>query len=337
MNRTDGNPGNGDDRKAIGRRFLRRGSRLKPVWLVGLVALAAAWVTLPILRRFESRPTVILYASQDQVYAEPILKAFERGTGIRVRSVFDSEAAKTVALANRLLAERRHPQCDVLWGNEEFRTRQLAAAGVFREANGWTTFGYRSRRLVLAANASNLPPVRSLLDLTNAAFRGRVALAYPMFGTTATHFLALRQHWGKSNWLDWCRAFAANKPFLVDGNSAAARFVARGEVVVALTDSDDIAAEVREGARILALPMTAETLLLPNTVAVIRGCPHPQAAQRLFDYLCQPEVIAQLVAVRALEGSSMADVTTLTLQPDWNALLLDLEPATAAMKRIFRR
>jgi hypothetical protein len=31
----------------------------------------------------------------------------------------------------------------VFWGNEEMRTRQLAAQGVFRETNGWAAFGHR--------------------------------------------------------------------------------------------------------------------------------------------------------------------------------------------------
>ena len=80
---------------------------------------------------------VIAYCAQDQAYAEPIFRDFEKETGIKVRPVYDSEAVKTVALASRLLAERNHPQCDVFWGNEEMRTRQLAARGVFRETNGW--------------------------------------------------------------------------------------------------------------------------------------------------------------------------------------------------------
>ena len=77
---------------------------------------------------------VILYCAQDQVYAEPILREFEKENGdrIRVLTVYDSEAVKTVGLANRLLAERSHPQCDVFWGNEEMRTRQLAAQEIGR-------------------------------------------------------------------------------------------------------------------------------------------------------------------------------------------------------------
>jgi iron(III) transport system substrate-binding protein len=307
-------------------------------WLPPVLVALAIGLLLPTMYRTfgAGETTVIVYAAQDQVYAEPILKAFEKETGIHVRAVYDSEAVKTVGLANRLLAERRRPQCDVFWGNEELRTRQLAAANMFHETNGWAAFGYRSRRLVMASNRS-LPAPRSLLDLTNEAYRGHVALPYPLFGSTATHLLALRQHWGDSNWLSWCRTLAANQPFLVDGNSMVVKFVARGEAALGLTDSDDVAAGIREGASLQALPITQETLLLPNTVAVVRRCPHPEPARRLFEFLQSREVIQQLVAAKALEGASLAEVKTPTLQPDWDALLSDLDPATEAMKRVFRR
>jgi iron(III) transport system substrate-binding protein len=305
---------------------------------IGAITLLTGLLLL-LLMKLKSAPPqqVIVYAAQDQVYAEPILMDFERGTGIRVRAVYDSEAVKTVGLANRLLAERAHPQCDVFWGNEELRTRQLAAQGVFRETNGWAAFGYRSRRLVINTNRLPLAAApRSLRELTNASWRGQIALAYPLFGTTATHFLALRQHWGGSNWLVWCRALAANKPFLVEGNSGVVNLVGRGEAAIGLTDSDDIAAGQRERLPVAAAPLAPESLLIPNTVAVVHGAPHPDAAQRLFDYLQRREVVQRLVAANALEGES-AGATTATLQPDWNGLLGDLDSATAALKEIFVR
>ncbi len=98
---------------------------------------------------------MIIYTSQDEVFAEPILREFEKQTGIEARPVYDSEAVKTVGLVNRLLTEREHPQCDVFWNNEEFRTRQLAARGVFRETNGWTRLGYRTRRIVINTNLAD--------------------------------------------------------------------------------------------------------------------------------------------------------------------------------------
>jgi iron(III) transport system substrate-binding protein len=213
-----------------------------------------------------------MYTSQDQVYAEPILKQFEQQSSCKVRAVYDSEAVKTVGLVNRLMAEKDHPQCDIFWNNEELRTRQLAEQGLLEK---WVAIGYRSRRIAVNTNKVSLTTApRSFTELTNETWRGKIALAYPLFGTTATHFLALRQAWGDERWQTWCRALAANKPFLVDGNSVAAQLVAKGEAWIGLTDSDDIAAEQRESAPIVALPLTPESLLIPNTVAIVHGTPH---------------------------------------------------------------
>jgi iron(III) transport system substrate-binding protein len=164
-----------------------------------------------------------------------------------------------------------------------------------------------------------------------------VALANPQFGTTGTHFLALRQHWGEAAWENWCRALAANKPLVVDGNSVVVKFVAQGEAWVGLTDSDDIADGQREGLPVAALPLTEEMLLIPNTVGVVRNSPHSEAGERLFEYLQQRRVVERLVNAKALEGVSMSEVTTPTLKVDWDGLLRDLEPAMAKLNEIFLR
>jgi iron(III) transport system substrate-binding protein len=198
--------------------------------------------------------------------------------------------------------------------------------------------GYRSRRIVINTNHIALTSApRDLVELTNQAWKGKVALAFPLFGTTATHFLALRQYWGDEKWSTWCRALQANKPFLVDGNSVVVKQVARGEAWIGLTDSDDIAAEQQEGAPVTALPITAASLLIPNTIAVVRGAPHIEQAQHLFDYLQGREVVERLITAKALEGASVSDIKVPTLHPDWTALLRDLDASTAAMEKIFFR
>jgi len=309
-------------------------------WVVYAIVAMVVAALLPLLScaRAKSRDQVIAYCAQDQEYAEPILREFNKQTGIEARAVYDNEAVKTVGLANRLLAERGHPQCDVFWGNEEMRTRQLAAGHVFRETNGWAAVGYRSRRIVINTNRLSLAAApHSLPELTNETWRGNVALAYPQFGTTATHLQALRQHWGDERWQAWCRAMAANKPLLVDGNSVVVKMVGRGEAWIGLTDSDDVAAGQAEGLPIAPLPMNEETLLIPNTVAVVREAPHPQAAQRLFEYLQQRELVQQLVAAHALEGFSASAVSTPTLKVEWDALLRDLDRTTARLNKFFLR
>jgi len=283
-------------------------------------------------------PHVIAYCAQDQTYAEPVFLQFEHETGIKVRAVYDNEAVKTVGLANRLIAERTHPVCDVFWGNEEMRTRQLATKGVFRETNGWAAFGYRSRRIVV--NTHHLPTVSSglsLQELTNVQWRGKIALVYPHSATTATQFHVLRQFWGDARWRDWCRALADNKPLLVDGNSEVVKAVARSDAWVGLTDSDDIADGQREGLPVSALPISEQTLLIPNTLAVIRGCPNPAEAQRLFLYLQTTAVLDALIRANALEGGRIDMVTPRTLRPEWSRILPEVVPTTAELNQIFLR
>lgn len=298
------------------------------------------WFALSFSSLFKhSTSSVVVYASQDEVFAEPIFKDFEKQTGIKVLPVYDSEAVKTVGLANRLLAEASHPQCDVFWNNEELRTRELAARKVFRETNGWALLGYRSRRIVVNTNLLLLAKApHSFSEATNEMWRGKVALAYPLFGTTATHFLALRQSWGDARWQAWCRALAANKPLLVDGNSVAAKLVATGEAWFGFADSDDIASEIHDGRPVVELPMCDETLIVHNTAGVVRGAPHPAEAQRLFDYLQTREVQEQLVQGQALESAQSAETNSDPhLKVDWDALLHETDSGTEELKTIFLR
>ncbi|HEX3800127.1 MAG TPA: substrate-binding domain-containing protein [Verrucomicrobiae bacterium] len=281
----------------------------------------------------------MVYSSQDEEFADTIFKNFEKQTGIQVKAVYDSEAMKTVGLVNRLLAENDHPQCDVFWNNEELRTRLLATKNIFRETNGWALLGYRSRRLVINANAvpQSLGPL-NFSDATNVAWRGKVALAYPLFGTTATHFLALRQYWGDAKWQAWCRALVVNKAMLVDGNSVVARQVGGGEALIGFTDSDDAAAEQHEGLPLAVMPLGSESLLIHNSAGVIRGAPHPEAAQQLFAYLQSPEVEQLLVEKKALESATPGEPETNPgLKVDWDALLRDLDAGTKEMETIFLR
>jgi iron(III) transport system substrate-binding protein len=240
-------------------------------------------------------------------------------------------------LANRLIAERNQPQCDVFWGNEELRTRQLIREGVLA-SNDWSAFGFRSRRIVINTNlvATGEYP-RSLTDLTNAAWRGKVALGYPLFGTTATHFAALRQLWGPAVWEQWCRGLVANAALVVDGNSVTVRLVAKGEAAIGLTDSDDIIAKQREGAPIIALPIDPYTLLIPNTAAMTVNAPHGEAGRRLVAYLRSEAVLARLRAAGALEGIHPSEAASPGLQPDWHRLLDELPAATERLKGIFLR
>src|SRR5438067_11259869 len=96
------------------------------------IGIVVALALIPILTscRPRSSRTVVVYVSEDQVFSEPILKDFERETGITVKSVFDTEESKSTGVMNSLIAVRDKPQADVNWSNEPVRADALKQRGV---------------------------------------------------------------------------------------------------------------------------------------------------------------------------------------------------------------
>jgi iron(III) transport system substrate-binding protein len=297
-------------------------------------ALVAVW-SFPDLIRGEGASSLVVYCSQDQVYAEPILERFRGATGIGVSAVYDSEAVKTVGLANRLVAEQAQPRCDVWWGNEPLRPRQLVAMGAITDASRVRTFGSRHRVLVVPEAASRHP--RSIRDLTNAAWRGRVSIANPLFGSTSTHLHALRSVLGEGGWRTWCEALAANRPFIEDGNSQVVRRVARGEAWVGLTDSDDVFAARRESLPVRALPCDSWTLEMPNVVVLVKPASAGSPAAKLAEHLMSVEVRLELVRQGALDPDPEdPSHPNPGLKPDWPRVVRDLDAVTKEIQGIFR-
>jgi iron(III) transport system substrate-binding protein len=253
----------------------------------------------------QSEHVVVVYTSQDQVYAEPLFAKFEKETGIKVLPVFDSESIKTAGLIQRLRAEKSNPRADVFWSNEEMLSHELVEAGVL-DSNAWVKVGFRTRCLIVNTNHVALSEISSLADLANPKYSGRVALAYPLFGTTAAHMVGLRQMWGDAKWKKWCEAVAANRPFVVDGNSVVVKFVGTGEAWLGLTDSDDLAAGQRNSFPITSIPLTPEFLRIPNTVGIVASAPHAAKAKAFQDFICSKDRLQELVSVNALQGVDSA-------------------------------
>ncbi len=262
-------------------------------------------------------PRVVVYTSVDDIYAIPILRRFEAVTGIRVDAVFDTEATKAVSLANRIVAERGRPRCDVFWNGEILRTLMLEEAGVlepYRSPSAvdiprewvdpqghWTGFAARARVIVHRTDGGGRIP-RTLEDLADPAWRGRVGFPRPFAGTGATHVAALCQVLGQARALDLLRRWKENGLRLLPGNSMVRDAIVRGELSVGVVDTDDVWVGKANGKPIDMVYPDAEgigTLVIPNTVALIRGAPHPTEARRLIDWLLSVETEAELARSRS--------------------------------------
>ena len=284
-------------------------------------------LTLLLLSSCSREPdeSVVVYTSQDQVYAAEILRDFTIATGIEVLPLYDSESVKTTGLVNRLVAEKKKPRCDVFWSNEEMMVRRLARRSVLEEGS-IRSFGYRTRRLVINTNrvaTSEIP--KSLGELVAPRWRGRVVMAYPLYGTTLTHLMALRAAWGTKDWQAWCRKLISNECKVVDGNSAVVALVGRGDAWIGLTDSDDVGVGRNNGWPIRALALAAEFPTIANSAALVKEAPHRRNGEILLDYLSDDRTVNRLVEMGALEGTMWQAGGR--LEPDWPRVLEGFEEA----------
>ncbi|MBX3295857.1 MAG: extracellular solute-binding protein [Acidobacteria bacterium] len=297
-------------------------------WLLGVSLLSFACGSPPgtentTLNNSAPKPNaeVTIYVSTDRVFSEPILRDYEASTGVRVNVVYDTEETKSTGLANKLLAEKNRPQADVFWSNEPVRTLVLKKNGVlaayrspqaegipanFKDPEGfWTGFSARSR--VIVYNTDLVKPdeaPKSIFDLTDPKWKGQVAIADPRFGSTSFHVAALYAELGDEKADDFFRKLKANEVKIVPGNSVVRDMVARGEVKVGLTDTDDVNVALEDKQPVSMVFPDRDRLgvpIMPNMVSLINNAPHPEEGKRLIDHLLSAEVERKLAQSEAVQ------------------------------------
>jgi iron(III) transport system substrate-binding protein len=271
-----------------------------PNWTLGALAFLATslWLT-PAMA-----VTVVVYVSEDQVFSEPILKDFERETGIEVKAVYDTEETKSTGVMNRLIAEKDNPQADVYWANEPIRAEVLKQRGIsapyhspnakeipatFKDPAGyWTGFSARARVLIVNKRVVEKP--KSILAYSDPRWKGRAVIANPLFGTTTTQIASLFYAWGDERGKRFMDDLKKNSIKISTSNGESADLVASGEFDFSLVDSDDAINRMRQGKPVeMSCPDQGASgigcLILPNAVALIKGAPHVENAQKLVGYL----------------------------------------------------
>jgi len=179
---------------------------------------------------------VVIYSSEDKIFSEPVLQQFEKKTRIKVRAIYDTEETKSAGLVNRLIAEKDNPQADVFWSGDPARPALLefkdiitpyfssTAADIprsYKDEDGhWTGFSARARIILYNTNLVSMDerPL-SIFDLTKPMWRGQVAIANPLFGTTSAHMAALFIILGDEKAKKFMNDLKANGVKIVSSNS----------------------------------------------------------------------------------------------------------------------
>ncbi len=263
---------------------------------------------------------LVVYCAHDSIYAEKILRDFEKRSGVKVAIRFDTEATKSLGLTELLIAEKDAPRCDVFWNNELLGTMDLAERGIlepwkgdgwrripekFRDADGrWTGFAARMRVFIFNPAKFSAAQIPALLDGDLA----RVAIAKPLYGTTLTHYSALWQALGGDAVKKWHRQSRERGIVELNGNAAVKDAVAGGVCDLGFTDTDDFFEAKDDGKSVSFAPVQigdtrigdgpqmttglldfSGVIQIPNTVAIIRGTQRQTDARRLVDFLLSEE------------------------------------------------
>ena len=241
---------------------------------------------------------VVVYSSQDREFAEPMLKAYEKQSGVAVLPKFDVESTKTVGLTNDSSPRRRG--------------RGATCSGTTRSS---TRSGSRSKGLLAPfqpSHAGDLPddvqgqgrhlvrlrrprphPARQhqavpeadrpkgIKDLLDPKWKGKIGIAKPLFGTTATHAACLFAAWGDDKAKELLPGPEGQRVQVLSGNKQVATAVGSGQIAFGLTDTDDAMGEVDAGSPVAIIypdrkPDELGTLFIPNTLAIIKGAPSPR-------------------------------------------------------------
>ena len=265
-----------------------------------------------------SEPRIVLYCAQDREFALDILETFRERFGVAVVPKFDTEKNKSVGLFTELVAEKDRPRCDVFWNNEIVSTIRLQRQGLLQphesksavdypawaKAKDHTWHAFASRARVLIVNTDRVKEMpTSLFELAEPRWKSVAVMARPQFGTTATQTACLFEVLGKERAEDYFTRLKANEVQLAPGNKQVAEWVARGRtpsgkpVSIGVTDTDDAIGEVKAGkpVRIIFPDRAGDkgrmgTLFIPNTLCIPKGCPNPEGAKKLVDYLLSVEV-----------------------------------------------
>ncbi|MBK8974773.1 MAG: extracellular solute-binding protein [Planctomycetes bacterium] len=230
---------------------------------------------------------------------------FEARTGFAVRVVRSRRPSpeQVAAVIDQITAERG----DVWWCQEPLTTEILKRAGAlarldpgpagadripsrFHDPDG-TWFGFAARARILMVNTDLVPEParpRSMWDLLDPRWKGKVGLASPTWGTAILHLLALRSSLGEAESARYLNGLVDNDVIVARGDRDLAERIGSGEVLAGMTDTSDclgVAAAGQPVAMIYPDQHGVGTLVEPNTLAWLASSGNPAGARQLIEFL----------------------------------------------------
>jgi iron(III) transport system substrate-binding protein len=245
---------------------------------------------------------VVAYGSLESTAMDPITDAFEKKTGIKVE-YFRSSATKAM---ERGLTELRAGKAifDVMVNNsgtiEIMRKENIFAKYISPSAAGFPKDeidpqlgpAYRHTPIGIIYNKSAISAAdapRSLEDLLNPKYRGKVVMPDPTQHTTTMQWLAsLYKIMGKEKADKFTRDLGATKPLLAESFAPSAERVSTGETPIAISLVRYVVTFAESGAPVDYVRL-GKMLSTGQYLALSHKAPRPSAGKAFIDFFLSVE------------------------------------------------
>jgi thiamine transport system substrate-binding protein len=316
--------------------------RNRPIATLLLTALVALAITACSSGSDSSaNHTVTLVTHDSFAVSKPVLRAFTKQTGIRVKVLKSGDAG---AALNQAILTKGKPLGDAFFGVDNTFLSRALDAGIFVP---YAAKGLRAVPPALQLDAKHrltpidygdvcvnydkawfareqLPVPRTLNDLTDARYRGRLVVENPATSSPGLAFLlATIARFGPDGWKRYWERLRANDVKVVDGWEQAydSEFSAgsgHGDEPLVVSYASSPPAEVFYAD---PKPATAPTGVLTDTcfrqvelAGVLQGADHPEAARQLIDFMLserfQSDIPLQMFVFPARSGTALPSVFT---------------------------
>ena len=259
----------------------------------------------------DEEKVLVVYSPNSDTEVENVIPAFEAATGIKV----DLLSMGTGECVTRIDSEKDNPQADVMWGGMNY--------GVYvQHPDLWADYtspnealideGYRQGAVKCYSNytlsgsgaliinktlAKELGvEIKGYKDLLNPVLKGKIASGDPTKSSSAwaelTNMLLVMgdEAYDEKAW-EYVEQFVAQLDGIqLDSSSAIYKGVADGEYVVGVSYEDPCIKMLSDGADVDVVYPEEGTVWLPAAVAMVKGCPHEEAAKAFIDFLQSDEI-----------------------------------------------
>ncbi len=250
--------------------------------------------------------SLVLYSGRKQKLMRPVVRAFEKKTGIKI--VMRTGTAST--LVNLLMEERSAPRADVFVALYAPILNRLSEAKVLAPYRSGATdkipstfrakdrswIGVTTRLRVIMYNTKLLKrdeAPKTIAELAHPKWKGKIAITRLGNSSMQGHLTVLYKTLGPQTARKFMRGLAANAGAVFKGHTGVRKAVGRGEFSVGLVNHYYYFLEKAGGSPVgIIYPDQGKgqfgAVMTITGVGIVSGAPHRKAAELFVDYLMTP-------------------------------------------------